>query len=370
MSLSLRTEVAAYEQGSGAAPARLASGSPTKHVWIDLDNSPHVPFFRPIIDELRHRGYSVVITARDAFQVSELTRLHGIHCTAIGRHYGKNRIMKGLGLLIRAAQLLPIAARERPDLAVSHGSRAQMMAARCLGIPSVLIVDYEHARHLTRAKCVIVPETIPAEAVKNLADRVANYPGIKEDVYVSSFEPSAGILEILGVRESEILVTVRPPATEAHYHNPQSEELFAAVMNKLGDAPRVRAVLLPRNDRQKVEIMGRWAERFQSGKMIIPENAVDGLNLIWHSDLVISGGGTMNREAAALGVPVYSIFRGAIGAVDKYLSRKGRLVLVETVDDVAHRVHIEKRARPKQAELGDRSALRAIVDRILAALST
>lgn len=339
-----------------------------RHIWIDLDNSPHVPFFRPIIGELRERGYSLILTARDAFQVSELTKLHHIQCKAIGRHYGKNKFMKALGLIVRSAQLLPVVLRERPDLAVSHGSRAQTMVAKLLGIPSVVIADYEHARHVIHPDWVIVPEVIPTQVATKLANRVVKYPGIKEDVYVSNFQPDPAILAELGLRESEIIVTVRPPATEAHYHNPESEKLFSAVMNLLGETVGTRTVLLPRNDRQRVEIARRWPDWLQNGKMIIPGQAVEGLNLIWHSDLVISGGGTMNREAAALGVPVYSIFRGKIGAVDRYLAHNGRLVMLETIDDVKRKIRVAKRTSSNEPGSTDRSALQAIVKGIIAAL--
>jgi len=340
-----------------------------KRIWIDLDNSPHVPFFRPIIEELRARGCSLMLTARDAFQVSELTKMHHIQCKPIGRHYGKNKAMKALGLAIRAAQLLPLALRDRPDLAVSHGSRAQLLAAKLLGIPSVLIADYEHVTHVIRPDWVILPEVVPTPDSSKLAARTLKYPGIKEDVYVPNFQPDPSILGELGVDEREVLVTVRPPATEAHYHNPESERLFSAVMELLGATEGVRAVLLPRNDRQSDEMKREWSEQLDSGKTIIPGRAVDGLNLVWHSDLVISGGGTMNREAAALGVPVYSIFRGKIGAVDRYLEQSRRLILVEKVEDVYRKILLSKRKRSGTPEFTDRAALDSVVKGIATALN-
>lgn len=339
-------------------------------IWIDMDNSPHVPFFRPIIEELRERGYSLLLTARDAFQVTELTKLHQIPCEAIGRHYGKNKFMKGLGLIIRSAQLLPMVIRERPNIAVSHGSRAQMIAAKVLGIPSVVIADYEHVKHVTHPDWAIFPEIIPTEVASKLAKRVLKYPGIKEDVYVPNFQPDPAILTELGVKDTEILVTVRPPATEAHYHNPESEKLFSAVMDRLGETEGTRTVLLPRNDRQKAGIERQWPDWLQNGKMIVPGRAVEGLNLIWHSDLVISGGGTMNREAAALSVPVYSIFRGKMGAVDYYLSQNGRLVMLETIEDIQRKISLVKRKSSNGSGFGDRSALQAIVNGIITALGS
>ena len=164
-------------------------------------------------------------------------------------------------------------------------------------------------------------------------------------------------------------MVVRPPATEAHYHNPESEVLFAETLRFLGSIPKVRAVTLPRNARQGKQLHAEWAELIADGRMVIPSAPVDGLNLIWFSDLVVSGGGTMNREAAALGVPVYSIFRGKIGAVDRYLAERGRLTLIESPQDVRTMVKVRRWNRPSHPNTGDRPALAFIVKSILAVLA-
>lgn len=319
-----------------------------RKIWIDLDNSPHVPFFIPIIEELEKRGYDFTITARDCFQVCGLADLLRLPYNRIGRHYGKNRVMKLLGLAIRALQLAPTVLQDRPALALSHGSRSQLLIANLLGIPTTLIFDYEHAAWVpfARPDTVIIPDVIPESAIKHKVRYVGRYPGIKEDVYVPRFKPLDGILEELGIDEKEVIVTVRPPATEAHYHKPQSDELFDAVIRRLSTRPDTRLILLPRNSDQESAVRETWPLLFSSGKIIIPDKVVDGLNLIWYSDLVISGGGTMNREAAALGVPVYSIFRGEMGTVDKYLASCGRLVLLESVADIDTKLAITKWNRP------------------------
>lgn len=342
-----------------------------KKIWIDLDNSPHVPFFLPIIEELKDRGCSVLVTARDCFQVCELADLARLEYRRVGRHYGKNRLAKLAGLAARSSQLAAVVLREKPDLAVSHGSRAQLVVSSLNRIPSIVIVDYEHARGLLFAKpsWVMVPEVIANENIAFAPERILHYPGIKEDVYVPRFVPDGSLLPQLGLEAADLVVTVRPPATEAHYHNPESEELFAAVIELLSADDRCKAVLLPRNHRQEDQLRKSYPEKFDSGKLRIPAHAVDGLNLIWHSDLVISGGGTMNREAAALGVPVYSIFRGKIGAVDRYLAAARRLVLVESVKEVRSKIVMQQRARAERpASFGSRSSLNAIVDQVVEAL--
>jgi len=350
----------------GAARGAVPNG---KTIWIDLDNSPHVPFFAPIIKELESRGFSVRLTARDAFQVKELIELFGFDCKCVGHHYGKHTLLKLLGVVIRALQLVPFVARNRPDLAVAHGSRAQLTVATALRIPTLSIGDYEHATGwaIIHPSWVLVPEVIH-DGIWEPKDRMLSYLGIKEDVYVPAFKPDIAIRRQLSLKDDDIVVTVRPPASEAHYHNPLSDELFDATLNFLSQNPRVKIVLLPRNHRQSESIEKAWPELFAKGRMIIPPQVVDGLNLIWFSDAVISGGGTMNREAAALGVPVYSIFRGKTGAVDSYLSATGRLVMIETAEDLRAKVRLVQRNRPATSDGAQRPALQSIVDHIVAIL--
>lgn len=332
-------------------------------IWIDLDNSPHVPFFVPIIHELKERGYPILTTARDCFQVCALADLHKLSYEKVGRHYGKNKFNKIAGLLIRAVQLVPTVLRERPRLAISHGSRSQLLVTKLLGIPSVIIFDYEFAKAplLTKPMLAIAPEVIPDSSIPEYISHVAKYPGIKEDVYVPSFRQKEGLLAELGIEESKIVVTVRPPATEAHYHRAESDQLFTAAIEWLVLKSGVVVVLLPRNEQQAVVLRNSWPQFFDNGKLIIPNHVIDGLNLIWYSDLVISGGGTMNREAAALGVPVYSIFRGKIGAVDNYLAEEGRLLLLESIEDIHSKIRLSKRDKGKVVIQGNRSALNQIV---------
>jgi uncharacterized protein len=337
-----------------------------KKIWIDLDNSPHVPFFKPIIEELEGRGYSVILTARDCFQVSDLLTLFNMRCKPVGRHYGKNTILKLGGLCFRALQMTPTILREKPDLALSHGSRAQLLASAVLGVPSVTLLDYEYVTGwmFIRPTWVMVPEIVPENAIKIDRNRIVKYPGIKEDVYVPNFNPDPTLKGHLGLNGEELLVTVRPPATEAHYHKPQSDELFEAVIEFLGPIEKLRIVIVPRNQKQARLIKKTWSRWCTSQKILVLDQVVDGLTLIWHSDFVISGGGTMNREAAALGVPVYSIFRGQTGAVDRYLADSGRLVLLESLEDVRTKILPKRRAHPSTLGQPNRATLNKIVNEI------
>ena len=318
------------------------------------------------MEELTARGFPLLVTARDAFQVCELADKKGISYTRIGRHHGKNRVLKAAGLIFRALQLLPVELREKPVLAVSHGARSQILLSNLLRIPTLLIADYEYSQfpRMMRPTWIMAPDMIPDESLCLKNGHIRKYSGIKEDVYVWKLVPDPTLLGELGLNDSDIVVTVRPPATEAHYHRPESVMLFERFMNRACQTAAVKIVLLPRNRKQDEFVRRHSPAWFEGGKTIIPPCAVDGLNLLWHSDLVVSGGGTMNREAAALGVPVYSIFRGALGAVDRHLSDEGRLVLIGSSQEVDRKISLEKRQRKAIANTTSRRALNEVVDTI------
>src|SRR6266446_3622909 len=218
-------------------------------IWIDLDNSPNVPFFAPIVEELKKRDYAVVLTVRDCFQVRELADLFHLNYRLIGRHSGKSKIRKMAGLCFRALQLIPTIVRQKPVLAVSHCSRSQLIASAIWRIPSLVLGDYEFAKGsaFIRPTLHMCPDVIPNSALQFDSSRTLKYPGIKEDVYVSRFVPDPGIRSQLGLREQDLVVTIRPPATEAHYHDPQSDELFEAAVEFVSKKAEVKLVALPRN---------------------------------------------------------------------------------------------------------------------------
>jgi hypothetical protein len=230
-----------------------------------------------------------------------------------------------------------------------------------------MIYDYEYTANtgFIHANWVLSPNYIPESSDPNRKKREMKYPGLKEDVYVSRLKPDPSVKSRLGLSETNLIVTVRPPATEAHYHNSEAEVLLDTALKLLLARPDVSVILLPRNHRQDQALRKQWGESIAKRRIIIPDHVVDGLNLIWFSDLVISGGGTMNREAAALGIPVYSIFRGHIGAVDRYLAANGRLVLIEKPEDIETKVQLVKRRSTEQRRSDDSAALESIVNGII-----
>jgi predicted glycosyltransferase len=360
---------------AAAAPPRVASAPRASgiKIWIDLENTPHIPFFRPIIRELRKQGHQVVLTARDGYQTCEMARFHALDYQQVGHHYGRHLLAKAWGMLVRSGQLLRFARHEKPALALNLGSRSQNLAAKMMGIPVVEIMDYEHtaASRMLESRWYLTPKVVCAAVHGGEPTRrIRTYDGIKEDAYVPEFRPDGSILDLLGLHDAKVVVTARPPATEAHYHNPAADLLFARFIERALECPDVTTVLLPRNRRQEADLRDRYPQWFAHSKLVVPQAVVDGLNLIWHSDLVVSGGGTMNREAAAMGVPVYSVFRGPSGAVDRLLCEQHRLVLIESAADVANKIHLVPRTKSPLPVTPASSALTDILKHLYAIINS
>ena len=314
-------------------------------IWIDLVNSPHVPFFRPLADEFQRRGHEVIVTARQFAETVPLAEAAGFSPEVIGAHGGAKLSGKAGNLVRRGLALARWARAKQIDLAVGHNSYSQILAARALGMKCVTLMDYEHqpANHLAfrLASKVIVPRFFPETALARFGvpqTKVRRYDGIKEDVYLAGFaaDPKFGEeLQKLGINANDILVVVRPPATDALYHRFENE-LFDRLLDRLTQEPSVKVLLLPRNDWQR--------EHYSRDHIIIPAYPLNGANLIAHSDLVVSAGGTMNREAVALGVPAASIYLGEWAALDQELINEGRLQRIAAQSDISN-LKVEKKSK-------------------------
>ncbi len=345
-------------------------------VWIDLTNSPHVLVMRPVIELLREDGHEVRVTARDFAQTLQLLERFGISHTAIGHHRGERLADKALGLASRSVALVRWARNEGQDasradsgteprdaswadsgteprdasradsgteprsgyrrlargrqpfdIALGHGSNDVSVAARLLGIPCSTTFDYEwaavqHHVNCRLAQAVVVPDAIPSERLERYGakGKVRAYGGLKEEYYLADFEPEPTVLKDLGIDSERPLVVVRTPPEVSLYHRFEND-LFADVLTRLREAAAsngVQSVVLPRTDAQRAQLSGVPG-------FTVPERAIDAQSLIAYADLVISAGGTMNREAVALGTPVYTTFEGRLGAVDERLIAEGRL---------------------------------------------
>jgi predicted glycosyltransferase len=341
-------------------------------VWIDLTNSPHVLVMRPVIERLQAGGHDVTVTARDFAQTLELCRRLGVEHTAIGRHRGGRLAAKGVGLISRSAALVRWARTQQRlagapfDVALGHGSNDVTVAAAILRIPSATMFDYEwatvqHNINCRLARAVVVPESIPPERLRRYgaAGKLRRYEGLKEEYYLADFEPDDAVLDELRLDPSRAIVVVRTPPEVSLYHRFEND-LFAQVLRALADAAAsegLQPVVLPRVDSQRAELANVPG-------FLVPEHAIDAQSLIASADLVISAGGTMNREAVALGTPVYTTFEGRPGAVDERLIAEGRLRKLQRPGDLDLR-----RRTPDERPARVRRDPQVLVDLLLSALA-
>ena len=324
-------------------------------VWVDLTNSPHVLVLRPLIELLRADGHEVSVTARDFSQTLELCDRFGIEHTAIGHHRGERIGSKAIGLASRSLALIRYARRHRRhggppfDLALGHGSNDISVAAAVLRIPSATMFDYEwatvqHSINCRLARAVVVPEAIPPERLARYGAtrKLRRYEGLKEEYYLSDFEPDEDVLGRLGLDRSRPLVLVRTPPELSLYHR-FGNDLFADLLRRLNAAAvagELQCVVLPRTDSQAGALAGMHG-------LLVPDHVVDAQSLCAFADVVVSAGGTMNREAVALGTPAYTTFAGRMGAVDERLIAEGRLLLLSSPEELDLRARAGSSAPPR-----------------------
>ena len=307
-------------------------------VWVDCTAAAHPLVLRPIIERLAAAGHEVEVTAREYGQTEGILERLGIPYTSIGRHGGARMAGKAGALAGRSARLWRWARKRDFDLALAHGSVDIAVVSRALRLKLVQMNDYEHAGLQRRisfraARLVMAPDAIPVEAMERAGaspGRLFRYPGLKEDYYLADFEPDPDVVSVLGLADlgvrpdrssdDRVLVVVRPPPETSEYH--RDNPLYEGVIDRLGSEERAVTVVIPRTEGQAERLRGR-ARAIRS--LAVPDRAVDAQSLIAHADLVVSAGGTMNREAVALGAPVYTIFSGELGAVDEQLIERGRL---------------------------------------------
>jgi uncharacterized protein len=324
-------------------------------VWVDLTNPAHVVVLRPLVELLEAGGHDVSLTARPLSHTTQLLDDWGRAYTAIGHHGGASRLGKALAAGSRAAQALAFARGKEFDYGLAHGSTDLPPVGRLLGIPNTTMFDYEWARLQHELNCrlatrVLVPDAIPAERLAQYGARppkLVQYPGLKEEYYLGDFEPDAGVLDGLGLDRSRVIAVVRTAPSYALYLGGSENELVPQVLRRLLDEG-AQVIVLARTDEQRAALRGI------DPSLVVPERAVDGRSLAGLADLVVSAGGTMIREAAVLGTPVWSIFEGRPGAVDEQLEREGRIrFLRDPAELVVEKAPAERerRGRRDPAEL-------------------
>ena len=296
-------------------------------IWVDMTAPAHPLVLRPLIERFRAAGHEVHVTARDYAQTLALLDRLEIPHVAIGAHGGASRRGKLRALGDRTRRMLRFGRARGFDLALGHGSNDLALAAAGLRVPAVNTFDYEWATQQHNIGCrlarrVMVPEAIPPERLRRYgagAEKLARYPGLKEEYYLADFTPDRSVPSALGVDPERVLVVLRPPPDVSLYHR-KANRLFTEVLALLGNRDDVHAVVIPRTEQQRA-----FARAMRFPSLIVPEGAVDAQSLIAQADLVVSAGGTMNRESVALGTPVYTTYGGRLGGVDEWLIREGRL---------------------------------------------
>jgi predicted glycosyltransferase len=299
-------------------------------IWIDCTAAAHPLVLRPLAERLEAQGHEVFITAREYGQTLGILERLGMPYTAVGEHGGASRLRKVAAVGGRSRRLAKVVWEQRPELAIAHGSVDLAVVAALLRIPSVQMQDYEFARlqrnvSFRLARRVLVPQSIPVERLAKLGARggkLFRYPGLKEEYYLADFEPDPGVLDELGLDRGKLLVVVRPPPETSEYHAPN--DVYGLTIQRLAAEPQAQAVVVPRTRKQ-----GEAVRALAAPNLIVPERAIDAQSLIACADLVVSAGGTMNREAVALGTPVFTTFAGRMGGVDEALIAEGRLQVLE-----------------------------------------
>jgi len=340
-------------------------------IWFDLDNSPHVPLFLPVFSELNKRNVPYDITARDFAQTLDLLKMWNIPHTAIGAHGGKNKLKKILNLLQRKGELKryinnKYSGKPKPEIAVSHGSRTQLIASKSLGIRTLLMMDYEFTEtHIFNryANDILVPVFIPDKRLRSNGidlKKVTRYNGFKEELYLNSFKADSNFRESIAIDDSQVLAVVRPPGMLGNYHDSRSEELLIHALNHLSSHSGCIVLITSRSQKDRDFITSNIKNKTNIRFL---EKAVNGLELVNAADIVLSGGGTMNRESALLGTNTFSIFTGKRPYLDEYLEETGRLKFITTKEEIEN-IKIE-RTRQKEPYPFNKNIVQEVTDIIL-----
>lgn len=318
-------------------------------LWFDFDNSPHVPLFRPVLRELDNRNVDYLVTIREFAQTRELCDLWNIKYHLIDKHGGKYKINKLINLFNRSFKLRNYIKDKNISLAISHGSRTQLVTSRRLKIPSILMLDYEYTENKIfnyLSNYLLMPVFIPDERLKSAGfnlSKVIRYNGFKEEIYLSEFVAENSFREKIGVSNNDILIVIRPPSLLGNYRTQKSEDLFIEALRYFNECPDCHCCIISRTKEDKNLINDL---NLKNGNIKFLEKTVDGLQLLNAADIVLSGGGTMNRESALLGTETYSIFKGRKPYLDEYLRDLGLLNFIESPSDLK-KISIERKMKKK-----------------------
>lgn len=322
-------------------PAEARSGADacaSLRVWVDVENPPQVQYLVPLVKAFTQRGADVYVTARDYGITFDLLRDQGVPFSPVGRHFGSSKKAKIAGTLRRVRELRRLlSANQRPHFVIS-ASRSASLAGRSFRIPSFALCDYEYVNLFAfrfAGTYVVHPDVISADTFRARGislDRLISYRGIKEDITFAHMDIDAIPPHVFPElrRSNKLRVLVRPPAEESHYHRAESSALGRLALERFAENEDLAVIFSPRYEWQ-VGIVHSLEWKYPP---IVLTKPVSFVSLLKAVDVVVSGGGTMTREAAYLGTPAVSMFRGEAGEVDRYLERAGRLTIVRSEGDL------------------------------------
>ena len=339
-----------------------------KTIWFDFDNSPHPVVLLPAVKELRRKGFDIFFTVRDVAQTVGIMKNSRENFIVVGKEFSKSRIIKLINTLYRALRLIFIVADKTNEITccVSCSSRSAILAGWLLRKPVVAIYDYEFVNSFFQnmfADIVLMPELITVKTALRTGLSLRNlihYEGLKEYFYLNDYKPVKDPFEKFFDFRDKIRVVLRPPAFKAHYRLHKNPSLYNKVINFLKAKDNIFLFILPRYQSQIKELK----EYFKDARCsyAISERALYGPDVVFYADYIFGDGGTMLREAAALGTPAYSFFSGPEGVVDKFLRQRGRLRLIKSSKDVEEIEIIPRIERRLNLLAQDDTGLKKIVE--------
>ncbi|OGF68261.1 MAG: hypothetical protein A2Y62_02745 [Candidatus Fischerbacteria bacterium RBG_13_37_8] len=299
-----------------------------KKIWFDLTNTPHVHFFKPFIK--RYSAYfNIFITARNFAETVQLAKNeYNISPTVIGTHAGKHKVKKAYCLIIRFIQMLNRVGNF--DYAISCGGTEACIIAKLKHKKAITFDDndlspnwmYSHFTDFAFFPAAIPEHSLFRQGFK--AASIIRYNGFKEDIYIADYEPDENFLNILPFRN---YIVVRP------------ENLMATYVKNAGDSITIKLIQMLNEKNYNILYLPRYQQDINYVKdfknIFMPSKAINGLDACYFSSGVLSGAGTLSREAACLGKCSVSFFAGkTLLAVDQQMIKEGRIFHSRIPEDI------------------------------------
>lgn len=317
-------------------------------IWFDTVTAKEPLLFNALALELEKEGHETLFTCRDYDYIVSLFDLLQRDVNVFGKHGGSSlygKLMAGnkrIGLLANYINNLDA----KPDYHISFSSPESTRVAFGLGIPTITINDSPHAKAVGKltvplSKYLVYSSSIPKEnwlVLGALEEQLQPYDGIDEVAWLLNFEPNPEVLSQLSLTVEDHFIVARPEESSASYMLELGiggltyldlilEEIFKVYEGKV--------VMFPRYETQKEALVKKFGD-----KLIIPPKAVDTLSLYYYSDLCITGGATMAREAAAIGTPSISYYPQPLDVLEYIASIGIPLYNEYTVDQAIERAKI------------------------------